>query len=320
MKNILAADIGGTNSRFAHFRFYDDYTIEHIDGLRLETNAAATFDDLMHQMFASGIISPDIHWDAVVLAVPGAVRENTYATLANVRWSVDISNLRARLPASRIFLVNDFVAQAFACLLAHQLETSVIQKGVEQEGANIAVVGAGTGLGHCALAKTANGFYLPLPSEAGHTSFAFQGNIETGYGEYIVEKTGMKYPYSDLVVSGLGLVLLHTYLTGRELTPSQVVKEIGPESETTVLFSRFYARACRNYALAILAFGGLFVTGGVAIKNPFLVMNDHFRNEFADSPHFGRALKDIPVTLILDEDSGLWGAANYGVLNLRNVK
>lgn len=75
MKNILAADIGGTNSRFAYFRVYEDYTIEYIDGMRLKTNAAASFDDLIYQMFSYGTIPSDIDWDAIVLAVPGAVRE-----------------------------------------------------------------------------------------------------------------------------------------------------------------------------------------------------------------------------------------------------
>ncbi|MHB8111641.1 MAG: glucokinase, partial [Syntrophorhabdaceae bacterium] len=277
MKNILAADIGGTSSRFAHFRIDDNDELIYIDGLRLPTNDASSFDELINRMFSSGTFQPGMSWDAIILGVPGAVRERTYANLANVRWAVDATNIRTLLPATRVFLINDFVAQAFACPLAYKLETAVIQPGKGDEEANIAIIGAGTGLGHCALARTGHGTYLPLPSEAGHTSFSFQGKTETGYRDYLLEKTGFSYIYAEIAVSGPGLVSLHAYLTGRHLTPSQVVAEISPESETTALFSRFYARACRNYALSILAFGGMFIAGGVAIKNPFLVCNEHFR-------------------------------------------
>ncbi len=178
----------------------------------------------------------------------------------------------------------------------------------------MAVIGAGTGLGHCALLATDGGGFLPLPSEAGHAAFPFYGKTETAYRDFLMERTGAEYPYGDIVVSGPGLTHLHAFLTGREMSPKDIVAEIPPESETTVLFSRFYARACRNYALTVLALGGLFIAGGVAMKNPFLVVNDHFRKEFTESRHYGPMLRQIPVSLIVSEDSGLWGAAHYGMI------
>ena len=53
------------------------------------------------------------------------------------------------------------------------------------------------------------------------------------------------------------------------------------------------------------------------MKNPFLVVNDHFRREFTDSSHYRTILEKIPVSLILSEDSGLWGAAHFGAINLQ---
>ncbi|MEN6464335.1 MAG: glucokinase [Syntrophaceae bacterium] len=317
MKNVIAVDIGGTNSRFGHFRINDNGELSYVDGLRLKTGSASSLDDLIEKAHKAGPITADIQWDAVVLAVPGAVKDNTYAKLANVPWAVDVSGLRARAAGTRIFLINDFVAQAFACPLGARLQTQIVQSGEPQAGANVAVIGAGTGLGHCALAPAGRGAFLPLPSEAGHAAFAFYGKTETAYRDYLLERTRAEYPYGDIVVSGPGLTHLHAFLTGRTLEPADIIGEITPESETTVLFARFYARAARNYALTVLALGGLFIAGGVAMKNPFLVANDHFRKEFTDSSHYGTMLEKIPVTLILSEDSGLWGAANYGAISLR---
>jgi len=314
MKNIIAVDIGGTNSRFAHFTVEDSGSLSCVDRVELKTANASSLDDLIDRALGLKSIPAGVSWDIVVLAVPGAVKENTCASLANVSWDVDVSGLRARLAGTRVFLINDFVAQAFACPLAERLETQAVQAGVPEPRAAMAVIGAGTGLGHCALLATDGGGFLPLPSEAGHAAFPFYGKTETAYRDFLMERTGAEYPYGDIVVSGPGLTHLHAFLTGREMSPKDIVAEIPPESETTVLFSRFYARACRNYALTVLALGGLFIAGGVAMKNPFLVVNDHFRKEFTESRHYGPMLRQIPVSLIVSEDSGLWGAAHYGMI------
>ena len=316
MKEIIAVDIGGTNSRFAHFKVTHAWELSYVDGFWLKTRSASSLEELIEQARQRRPITKDNPWDAIVLAVPGPVKEKTYAKLANVPWAVDVSGLRDRLPGTSVLLINDFVAQAFACLIKEDLETRTIRAGMAEDGANIAIIGAGTGLGHCALAVTELGIFLPLPSEAGHAAFPFYGRTETDYRDYLLDRTQAEYPFGDIVVSGPGLAHLHSFLTGRVLTPAEVVAEIGPKSQTTVLFARFYARAARNYALTVLAVGGLFITGGVAMRNPFLVANEHFIREFNDSPHFGPVLKNIPITLMLNEDSGLWGAAHYAAVHL----
>jgi len=316
MKNVIAVDIGGTNSRFAHFRIDDEGSLSYVNGLRLKTASASSLDDLIEKALKEGPVAPGTNWDAIILAVPGAVEENTCAKLANVPWAVDVSGLRKRTRGTRILLINDFVAQAYACPLETRLRKEVVQRGEARKGANLAVIGAGTGLGHCALATTGQGSFLALPSEAGHAAFSFYGKAETAYRDYLLEKTGAKYPYGDIVVSGPGLTHLHAFLTGRDLAPADIVREIDPDSETTVLFARFYARACRNYTLTVLALGGLYIAGGVAMKNPFLVVNDHFRREFIDSAHYRPILEKVPVSLMLSEDSGLWGAAHFGAMEL----
>lgn len=317
MKNVIAADIGGTNSRFAFFRLDEGEGLSIVDSFRFKTGDARSLAELIEEVKKKTSVPPYSEWDALVLAVPGAVKERTFAKLANVPWTVDVSKLRLCSPEKKIFLINDFVAQAYACQRAGQLERRSIQAGVAKSESPVAVIGAGTGLGHCVLAKEGHDTFLALPSEAGHAAFPFYGKAEAAYQDYLLERTGAAYPYGDIVVSGPGLSSLHAYLTGDDLSPEDVANSIAPDSETTMYFARFYGRACRNYALTVLAVGGLYITGGVAIKNPFLVMDDHFREEFVDSAHYRTMLEEIPVMLILDEDIGLWGAANFGALNLR---
>ena len=317
MQGILTADIGGTYSRFAGFAISNDGAISRLNTISFTTGSFNSFDDLIEEALIYAVPASGSSWEEMVLAVPGPVREGVWARFPNVPWIADMTNLRQKLPETEIHLINDFVAQAYACLLETQLAKKMIEAGRSEDGGVIAVVGAGTGLGHCAIRKGAGDSICVIPSEAGHTAFPFCHEDEDGFREYLMQRTGSRYPHNDLVASGPGLSHLHAWLTGEILPPDQVVRRIGPDSETTEFFARFYARACRNYVLGTLSTGGLFITGGVAIRNPFLVMNNSFREEFIDTPHYREILENIPISLVCDEDVGVIGAAWYGMINHR---
>jgi glucokinase len=59
----------------------------------------------------------------------------------------------------------------------------------------------------------------------------------------------------------------------------------------------------------VLATGGVYISGGVAAKNPLLVTHPEFAREFRNSPTYGDLLKTIAVRLVRDEQTGLFGAA-----------
>ena len=106
---------------------------------------------------------------------------------------------------------------------------------------------------------------------------------------------------------------MHQFLTGKSLPPKEVAGEINAASETTHWFAKFYARDCRNYVLTTLAAGGkLFISGGVSMKNPFLIDNTTFRDEFLQGSGTAQdVLAHISVSLLQDERIGLFGAAYY---------
>ncbi len=130
---------------------------------------------------------------------------------------------------------------------------------------------------------------------------------------------GEEYITSNYIVSGKGLSYIHSFLTGKTLEPEEVTLEFHDKSETLIWAARFYGRICRNYALETVARGGVYVAGGVAAKSPVLLTHDAFKNEFYSSHTMFDILKEIPVFLISDEESGLWGAAFYGLQNLSKL-
>ncbi len=148
-------------------------------------------------------------------------------------------------------------------------------------------------------------------------AFPFVGDAEHAYGEYVRRITPLPYCHGDAIVSGPGLSRLHAFLTGEELPPAVLGPRLADFPRTVEWFARFYGRACRNYALAVLALGGVYVSGGVAVRSPVLVEHPAFLEEFCLSPSHSELLSGLPVLLNTNEDTGVFGAALFGVQLLR---
>lgn len=314
MARILAADLGGTNSRFGYFET-DGCELCLVEVRRIPSEAVRSFPDLLEALSASGFALPPEEADAAALAVAGIVQNGVFCQLTNASWSVDLRLPGLKLPVARTVLMNDFVAQAFGCRTAIAAKSALwIQHGDAVEGV-VAVMGAGTGFGQCALVERGEKRQA-LPSEGGHAPLAFVTPREFELSRFIAHKTGYSHAFCDIVLSGRGLSLIHEFLTGRNLSPAEVAAEAGPDTETAAWFARLYGRACRAYVLHVLALGGLDICGGVAGRNPHFVTHPNFLEEFTDSPAYGHLLSTIPIRLITEPDTGLLGAAAYGTRRL----
>ena len=142
-------------------------------------------------------------------------------------------------------------------------------------------------------------------------AFPFTGKEELEYSEFNRAESGRNWAEGDSVVTGLGLQVLHKFLTGEELSPKEISARITPESETTKWYAKFYGRACRNWAIALMSQGGLFIAGGIAAKNPMFVTVPEFLGEFHNSHVYPEFLHSVPIKLNGNEESGLLGAGFY---------
>ncbi|MGL1862232.1 MAG: glucokinase [Pseudodesulfovibrio sp.] len=308
MAKILAADIGGTNSRFALFNSSDGELVME-DSIWLDTHGAASFSELLEQLWASEFSAVPGDFESAALAVAGAVCHGVECRfLPNAPWGVDLRAVN--FGTQKACLLNDFAAQAFACRTRAVDDAVVIQDGKADDEGVIGVIGAGTGLGYSALLHDEKG-WTALPSEGGHMAFPFTGKEEFEYSEFNRRESGRNWAEGDSVVTGLGLRLVHKYLTGEDLTPKEISRKITPESLTTKWYARFYGRACRNWALALMAHGGLFIAGGIAAKNPMFVNVPEFLEEFHNTHVYSDFLHSVPIKLNANEESGLLGAGFY---------
>jgi glucokinase len=134
---------------------------------------------------------------------------------------------------------------------------------------------------------------------------------------FVMNELEAPYVEAEFVVSGRGLSLIHQFLTGNKLTAAEIGAAMSQNSKTLRWMARFYGRACRNFALQVLARGGVYIAGGVAAKVPDIVTHPEFQLQFHRSSTMSLVLQEIPVYLNTNEESGLWGAAFAGMLSLR---
>lgn len=318
---ILAADLGGTNARFAECRVGADLAVRRGPVFRMDTRqpGATGFPAFWSAFLANAPaeLADTGRFDAIALGLAGSV-QGAHAVLPNIDWNIgpgDIASFRS------IHLLNDFVAQGYG-LAARGVEgLTEIRAGDEAEGV-VAVVGAGTGLGHCALHPRPAGTPGALPwivagSEAGHAVFPFVGGKERDLAERMAagdDAGGSGRLDNDDVVSGPGAARLHRALTGQPATPAEALSD--PRSETRDWFARFYARACRNFCLNVFPVRRLVLSGGIAARHPDLVRGDVFRSEFEDAGEYRARLARIPIWLNTDTDLGIDGAAVYAALRI----
>lgn len=313
MHTVLAADIGGTNSRFAHFAVDEDGVLSLISRIWLKTAEADSFSHLLDNLRASGFSIDPQNADIVGIAVAGPVMGGVRSKPPLIPWVIDISRAGRDYGFRRCFLINDFVAQAFACISPAGSSAEVILAGIPERRSAIAMIGAGTGLGKAVLVPDERGDYSANPSEGSHACFPFVGEREFAFQNFLMRAHQNRYATYNHVVSGRGLSAVHEFLTGRRLEPAQVMEQLPRHAETLDWFAKFYGRACRDFVLETLALGGLYIAGGIAARNPEIVFHKSFLDEFLDSDTMRPVLAGLPVLLVKDQNSGLWGVAYKAV-------
>ncbi len=78
---------------------------------------------------------------------------------------------------------------------------------------------------------------------------------------------------------------------------------------TLDLWTEAYGSEAGNLALRSLAFGGIYVAGGIAPKILSKMQDGSFFRAFCDKTMLGPVLARIPIYVVLNQDAPVWGAA-----------
>lgn len=274
MKKVLVGDVGGTNTFLGVFDYANNKIIK-----KCELNTKR--DDVLFEI--SNLLEAD-EFEGVSLALAGSVFGDV-VSLSNVNKKFSRSVLQKKLGID-VFFINDFEA------LGYYVRGAGVSKGL--------VVGAGTGLGKTFVYNDV------IPSEGGDADFPFHKGEEK-LKDFFFKRLRRHPSYEDLV-SGEGIVNLNLFhsknLRKKNVLPEDVFlnKNKLANKKTIRDFSKFYGRFIRNSCLDFFP-SEVFVAGGIARKNPWILSSDEFKQELSlNNPC------NVKVSLIKDKYAGMMGA------------
>jgi glucokinase len=312
----LLADVGGTNVRFA---LADPAATMPLLDASIRPYAVADFPSLAAAA-AHYLESIDGHVDHGVFAVAGRV-EHGQARLTNHPWVISAPQVAQALGLQALQLVNDFVAQAMSVRLLREGDVQTIGPGMARGQPVVdrtyAVLGPGTGLGVGALLLR-DGRATALATEAGHVGFA-PGNAQE---IAILEQLAAHYGHvsNERLVSGGGLVNLHHALAGiagepwdDTIQPADITARAQAGDERCVqvvdLFSGIFGSVAGDMVLALGAWDGVYLTGGLVPHLLEDLQRPPFRQHFEAKGRYAEAMSRVPTLAVVHPQPGLLGAA-----------
>ena len=334
---VLVGDVGGTNLRLALMasggedpRLLRKATFS----TQAEPSPVAAIQRFLSGCAQAGLQAPRV----ACLAGAGPVMGRRIA-LTNAPWDLDASALERGLDLP-VHLLNDVSVLGYGLQARSPRNEEMLLPLTHGNGTQpfpvadgpMLLVGAGTGLG-VGFATRSQGQFQVHPSEGGHLGLPVTDEVTMALWRYLAaEYPGP--PGAEAAVSGQGIARTFRFLldTGRfPVTPAAhqilalpegqrpqaIAKGTDPAClEAMGLFVELYGRVCAELAAVLLPTGGIYLTGGIAAKNPA-----HFRDGGRFMASFERNYRDhlnalteaTPVYIVRDDDLGLYGAARYAM-------
>ena len=305
----IAGDIGGTHTRLALFdpgaagpAAVEIYSSRDHDGLEA--------------MISAFLATHPAHVERACFGVAGPV-QNGHVKTTNLAWPVDARHVARTLGIERVGLVNDLYANAYGIADLGPDDIATLREGDPSIGGNAAVISAGTGLGEAGLFWDRHRYHV-FATEGGHTDFAPRDDEETALREHLARNHA--HVSYERVCSGMGLVAIHDFLTGREgvgvgRTDASGITQAALDGSDAIcvraldMMVSIYGAEAGNLALKLLATGGIYVGGGIAPRILEKLQAGPFLAALDAKGRFSELLSRIPVHVILNDRTALLGAA-----------
>ena len=303
----IVADIGGTNARFGHV-----YVSE--SELRVvHTSACAEFPLFVDAIRAYMARCEDAEIVDICLAVAGPV-EQDWIDLPNNHWAFSRRELERELGVP-VAVINDFSAQVYSieALGGDDFHWLGSPRPEAASPGVIAVLGPGTGLGVSGMLPSGE----IIPSEGGHIAFAPNNAHQLA----LLEQLWRRYERVSVerLLSGMGLANLYWangMLQGveKELTAPEITAG-ACAGDTLCLqavedFSAILGSVAGDLALAMGAYNGVYLSGGILPKMLDIIDESLVRDNFQQKGRFSDICKNIPLAIVLANYPGLVGCIN----------
>jgi glucokinase len=327
---LLAGDIGGTKTDLALFSI-EAGPHSPLFEAQLHSADYPSLQAIVREFL--GKVKKPV--DRACFAVAGPVIDGRVKT-TNLPWVIEETSLAQELNLNlkAVRLINDLEAIARAVPILRPSDVHTINAGEAVPQGAIAVIAPGTGLGESFLTWDGSG-YLAHSSEGGHSDFAPADERQLRLLEYMQKL--LDHVSFEHVCSGIGIPYLYRYLREVERLPEipDVAKVVDAARDASVviinqaldpanpsklcaatidLFVSILASEAGNLAVKVLATGGVYLAGGVAVHTLRLIEEPTFMQRFKRKGRFAELMGRIPIHVIVSS-AAIAGAAAHGLEN-----
>jgi glucokinase len=242
---------------------------------------------------------------------------------------LDGSAIARKLHLNNVVLLNDLTATALSLERLSFSDFAILNQGVPAPNATKAVLAAGTGLGEATLHWDGRQ-YRVAPSEGGQADFTARTEVEIRLLTHL--NKSLPQVSSEEIISGRGFRRIHEFLdpsvrhasfdlpdgdSAREITQRGLQQSCPVCVESLTLWIEAYGAEAGNMALRTVALGGVYVAGGIAPKILPKLRDGIFFRAFCGKSKFADVLSRVPLSVVVNEDAPVWGAA-YQALSSAN--
>lgn len=296
----LIGDIGATNTRLA---LLDDkgrtLAIEFF-----KNNEFSSLDDVLRGYLAQRRASDQPKRAA--LAVAAAIVGDEVA-MVNRGWSFSQAKLSETFGLSRLTVVNDFAAIAWALPNLREQHVHQIGGGTQARQTPLAVLGPGSGLGVSSIVPFADAWAV-AQGEGGHATLPAMTDEEAAAIDLIRDEYG--HCSAERVLSGPGLVNLYQALAqlagrGTPTATPQDVTALAHQGEplarkTRAMFFAMLGTVAGNLALTFGARGGVYIAGGIIPRFIEAFEQSEFRSRFEAKGRYRWYMERVPTYVITE--------------------
>jgi len=222
------------------------------------------------------------------LGIPAPVFNNEFSIIANLTWpGVNGEEVANSLNLKKMIFLNDFVANGYGVLSSIKEGDDYVkinENPVDPNGP-IAMIGAGTGLGHGYIVKSEGSKYHSVyPSEGGHQDFCPKTDQEWRYFKFLQNHFGIERISLERACAGPALSLIFKFMIAEgikserfkdaciddKIIENEDIIKYGLSEECLIskntidFFNKIYGSAAGNMSLIIIPTGGLYLLGGLS--------------------------------------------------------
>src|SRR5215813_11880901 len=297
---LIAGDIGGTKPDLA---LYSSESGPHVPLVQTAVHSAdyPSLQAIVTEFLAQAKMSVNV----ASFDVAGPVI-NGHVKITNLPWVMDESSLAKDLNLESVYLMNDLEAVARSVAVLRPTDLLTINEGHPVPNGAIAIIAPGTGLGESFLTWEGSQ-YVAHSSEGGHSDFAPTDERQIRLLQYLLPK--LWHVGVERVCSGIGVPNIYEFLRDVEHIPerpevaqsiasakdhTKVIVEAANNSKNPCELSRatvdmlvsILVSEAGNLALKVLATGGVYIAGGVALHLLDELKEPQFLQAFANKGRF----------------------------------